>query len=484
MIKLNLRLDFQNPIGTATKMLYGGLVEHLGRCVYGGVYDPADPQADEEGFRKDVMATMRELKIAVARYPGGCFTDLWCWEDGVGPHRKARLDPAWKQLEPNTFGLHEFVHWCRKCEIEPMVTLNLSLRDALDAARLVEYCNFPGGTELSEQRKANGDSNPFGIKYFCLGNELYAPWEFGQCPPETYAVRARECAKVIKAISPDAKCLLCGCGYDNDWNRKVLEICYDHVDALSLHFGFGSNDPDEAFYHTLYVHEKTLRECADIIEAIRQSRKSERRVGIAIDEWIIWNGDDKAKGSLPYTVGMHLLEEDYSIREVLLCGAFLSRFLHGHCDCVDLACVAQLVNVIAPVRTAPGGVLWRQGNFYPMAYAARYGCGKSLRLSDLPQDLQASAILAENGELAVFVTNLHKEPCNMNLELGGGVAKGLLEAVTLHCEDEKAFNTPERSPLCPQKLTEAALTAKGDSVMATLPAHSWSCIRLNTQLAL
>ena len=478
MNKLDLKLDASAVIGKAQPLLYGGLLEHLGRAIYGGAYAPDDPTADADGFRQDVLEAVKGLRIAIARYPGGCYTDLWCWEDCVGPHRAVRLDPAWKQLEPNIFGLHEFIRWCRKGGIEPMLTLNVGLRNALDAARLVEYCNFPGGTELSDLRRAHGAAEPFGIKYFCLGNELYAPWEFGRTDAPLYALRARECAKVIHALCPDAKLILCGCGYDNDWNRQVLEVCYNDVDCISLHFGFGTNDPDDIYYHTLSVHEKTLEGCAAIIADLRAKNRRDHRVSIAIDEWIVWDGSESGDDP-PYTVGRHLLEQNFPLRESLMCGAFLSRLLHNHCDCVDIACVAQIVNVIAPIRTAPNGVLWRQGNYGPMAYAARYGVGDVLRLGALPDGLHASAVRAADNSLALFVTNLNFTPCALHAELADMAAKTLLEAVVLHSDDETAFNTPESTPLQTQPLEGVALSDNGAALSATLPPRSWACLRMS-----
>jgi len=406
---VEVTLSFDNRIGIVGKEIYGGFVEHLGRNVYGGVYDPSDKTADEDGFRRDVIAEMKALRTSVFRYPGGCFTDLWRWEDGIGPRdrRPVRIDPFWKQLEDNSFGLDEFMKWVAKVGAEPMITINLSTRGLPEAAQMWEYLRFPKGTTLSDQRRKNGREQPYPIRYWCLGNELHGHWEYGHREPERYGSDAREVAKFLKQVDPDAVTILSGSECNQKWNETVLDLAWKWTDYLSMHMGTYS--PGKDFSRIADVFAENLERTFETIKRVnsRKPEKERKEMRISVDEYYIWdgvNGDDETE----FTKGRHLLENDYTALDAVVLGD-LHIALHNHADIVKFANIAQSVNAIAPIRTEKDGKLWHQSIYDPLRLASIYGCGQALGLKwsgNGAGDLRASAVWNEaQGELAVFVVD-------------------------------------------------------------------------------
>ena len=477
MFEVTWSLKRTDAFGEINKELYGGFVEHLGRNVYGGVYDPASPAADEDGFRKDVMDLIRDLDMPVTRYPGGCYVDLERWEDSVGPNRRSRIDPAWHQLEPNTFGLDEFMKWARKVNTEPLMTINVGNRSLLDTLSLYEYCNFPGGTYWSDQRRANGIEKPYNIKNWCIGNELYGSWEMGQMSAAEYGRLAREHGKLLKKLDPGCRIIVSGSPYDMKWNRTVLELCGMYADVISLHDAFSQvGDMTELQYlKTVDRFEKylldTIKECK-AYEAL-----SGRRVKVSVDEWIIWDFERRMDPAEEWTSGMHLLEQDYTILEALIAGSLFSCF-HRHCDWVETACIAQSVNVIAPIRTEADGTSWRQSIYFPFQLTSKYGRGISLIPEESGNDeknLYGSAVLDESAKLlTLFVTNRSGEPCSFSAEFADAVA--LADSVTMYNSDHALTNSAASEVLQPQSLE---CTFSGKRVNATLAGCSWNMIQLS-----
>lgn len=406
-------VDFADRIGSAGDGLYGGFVEHLGRNVYGGVYDPKDPTADADGFRRDVIAEMKELRTSVIRYPGGCFTDFWCWEDGIGPREKrpVRIDPYWQQLEDNSFGLDDFLKWIDKVGARPMITINLSTRGLLEAARMWEYLRFPKGTTLSEMRRSNGRADPYPIRYWCLGNELHGHWEYGHREPERYGRDARDVAKFLKKTDRDAVTILCGSEYNQHWNEVVLERAWEWTDMLSIHMPAWQNRED--FLRSGDLLGQRVRATAETIAKVnaRQPQHLRKNVGLCVDEYFIWDNDVGARGT-EYTKGRHILEPNYTQRDAVVLGDLLIA-LHNNSDVVRFACIAQSVNAIAPVRTEPNGRLWHQSIYDPLRLTSRFGRGVALRprwTGGTVADLRASAIWNEKSEeLALFAVNRSTE---------------------------------------------------------------------------
>ena len=477
-MKITLNINSDKKISEVNPYIYGGFVEHLGRNVYGGVYSPEDPTADEDGFRKDVLELVHDLDVPITRYPGGCFSSSWMWEDGVGKDRPVRLDSYWKQLEPNSFGLSEFMKWTKKAKTEPLLTFNVSMRTALDAARMVEYCNFPKGTTLSDQRRANGDEEPYGIQIYCLGNEQYGIWEYGHAPAEDYGVRAREVVKQVRNLQPDAKFILCGDADSMEWNEKALDVCYDYVDMLSIHFGLWTGEKnDDTYIDRLKTCREYIEDSIKVCEKIRKKHNSEKRLTLAVDEWILWDGTKAPVPGEEWTCGMHLLEQDYFLRDVLLVGGLYSLF-HNTADKVSLVCEAQTVNVIAPIRTAPNGVIWKQGIYYPIRYASRYGRGTALKVEGAPERIYTSAVHnTEKNEVALYLTNSSFEEIDTECFLNNfGAEWEIAEAVMLTSSDETACNTADKTVLAPEALTSASV--KGDLLTAKLASRSWNFVLL------
>ncbi|HSK68616.1 MAG TPA: alpha-L-arabinofuranosidase, partial [Candidatus Limnocylindria bacterium] len=197
-------LDRDFAVGQVDKRLYGSFIEHLGRAVYGGIYEPGHPAADALGFRRDVLDLVKPLGMSVIRYPGGNFVSGFNWEDSVGPResRPKRLDLAWGTTETNEVGLHEFVTWARQAGSDVMYAVNLGTRGPDAAREIVEYANHPGGTALSDLRVKNGAREPLGIKLWCLGNEMDGPWQMGQKTAYEYGRVANEAAKMMKWVDP------------------------------------------------------------------------------------------------------------------------------------------------------------------------------------------------------------------------------------------------------------------------------------------
>lgn len=463
----------KETLAPVEKNIYGGFVEHLGRNVYGGVYDPGSPTADEDGFRKDVIELIKKLDTPVTRYPGGCFSDLYKWEDMVGSERKAFLDPAWSQLEPAVFGLDEFMKWAEKVETTPMITVNIANRSLIDTAALFEYCNFPGNTYWSDQRRKNGRETPYQIKYWCLGNELYGSWEMGQMSAEKYALCAREHAKVLRNLDPDCQLILCGNPSAPDWDETVLNICGSYCDYLSLHwmFVYKKDTPEQTYLRSPDEFEKAVLKTKDLIENIRSKNSDCRIKGISVDEWIIWDSDRRTRPGEKWTAGMHLLEQDYTIREALITGQIFSIF-QRNADILKIACIAQSVNVIAPIRTEPDGTSWTQSIFNPFHYSSRFGRGNALKICESgneDQDISGSAIENDDGTITLFLTNRSENTYSFSLQ---GTYQAV-DAITLTNDDHDQTNGPDGIDHFQTK----ALTVE-DGIHAELAPYSWSMIRV------
>ncbi len=470
--------DPQNRIGRIEDAIYGGFVEHLGRNVYGGVWDPDSPYADENGFRSDVLSLIRELNMPVTRYPGGNFVGLFRWEDGIGPRseRHAKMDLAWHQLEPNLFGLDEFMKWARKAETRPVITLNIANRSLMDTAALYEYCNIRRGTYWSDQRRKNGAEEPYGVHYWCLGNELYGSYELGTKTAEEYGRLAREHAKVLRRYDPDCCLIVCGNPADMAWNRIVLELCGEFVDCLSLHDVFcpkGKTEQEYLRYPDEFEH--AVAEAENLCRAVRRLHPSCRDISISVDEWIIWDFDKRMRKGEEWTTGMHLLEQDYTIREALIAGELFSIF-HRHADTVKIACLAQSINVLAPIRTEQGGC-WKQSIFHPFALTSRYGRGCSLHMEESGNDdgsLFGSMVWNDSDELVVFAVNRSEKV--RKLEIRCRAVTEVLDGVCVTQEDHDAVNSPERDLFVPRKIE--GVSALPGVAVAKLPPFSWNMIRL------
>jgi alpha-N-arabinofuranosidase len=505
IMKATVRLDRGYRAGTVDGRLFGSFIEHLGRAVYGGIYEPGHPEADAEGFRRDVIALVRELGVPLVRYPGGNFVSSYDWEDGVGPResRPRRLDLAWKSVEPNAFGLGEFLRWSRAAGAEPMMALNLGTR-GIDAARdLVEYCNHPSGSRLSDLRRSHGSAEPFGIKLWCLGNEMDGPWQVGHKTPEEYGRLASQTARAMKLFDPSLELVACGSSGPSMptfplWEAEVLERCYDEVDYISLHQYLGNREEDlPSFLAASVGMDSFIDTVASTCDYIQARKRSKKRMMLSFDEWNVWfHSQDADKRAEPWQVGPPLLEDVYTMEDALVVGCMLNSLLR-HADRVRIACLAQLVNVIAPIMTENGGRSWRQTIFWPFAYASRWGRGDSLAamidcpryatekfgevpyldasaVASLPVGDASDAVSGDGASLALFLVNRSREQMEVELKTGGFGGYTIVERVELRHDDIKAVNTAAE----PAKVSPRSLPAKPGSTELVLGPLSWNMVRL------
>jgi len=485
-------------IDALDRRVFGAFVEHLGRCIYGGIYEPSHPTADQDGFRQDVLALTRELGVTIMRWPGGNFVSGYDWRDGIGPkeQRPRRLDLAWFSTETNHFGTNEFISWCRKAGIEPMMAINLGTKGPDDARALVEYCNHPGGTEYSDLRIAHGYRQPHDIKFWCLGNEMDGPWQICHKNAQEYGRAALEAAKVMRWTSEGLTLAACGSSYREmptygAWEYEVLEHCFDKVDFISLHQYFHNRDNDIAkFFTHVDKLDSFITEVSAIADAVAAKRRSAKRIMLSMDEWNVWykarTPIDLAKPGWPEAPP--LLEEVYNFEDALVVGGALITLIN-HADRVKSACLAQLVNVIGAIMTETGGPAWRQTIFHPFAQAARLARGNVLRLvtecgsfsaGDYPAApllLSAAVHDPHTGKVAVFALNRSPEAMRFAADLRGLGTLVINESFELQHDDLKATNTKDAPDRVSPVKHPACAMAKGE-LDATLKPLSWNVFAL------
>ncbi|WP_419998617.1 alpha-N-arabinofuranosidase [Streptomyces boninensis] len=491
-------------VGQVHPRVFGSFVEHLGRCVYTGIYEPGHPEADAAGLRQDVLALVRELGVTAIRYPGGNFVSGFRWEDSVGPveDRPRRLDLAWRTTEPNAFGLGEFMGFLKKLgpESEPMLAVNLGTRGVPEALELLEYANHPAGSALAERRIAHGDKEPYGIRMWCLGNEMDGPWQTGHKTAAEYGRLAAETARAMRQYDPELELVACGSSGQSmptfgAWEAEVLTETYDLVDHVSLHAYYEELDGDrDSFLASAADMESFIDNVVATCDHVGAKLKSDKRIHLSFDEWNVWymrrHQEQSAAEPLDWPEAPRLLEDSYSVTDAVVFGSLVITLLR-HADRVTAACLAQLVNVIAPIMTEPGGPAWRQTTFFPFAQAARHGRGEVLdvrvdsptyttaKYGEVPL-LHATAVRdPESGGVSVFAVNRSQTealPLQIALDAGLGLTR-IEEHSVLADADPDAANTladPER--VAPHPGEGAALTAGG--LAATLEPLSWTMIRL------
>jgi alpha-N-arabinofuranosidase len=453
-----IAIDEERVIGRISPLLFGGFIEHMGRCVYQGIFDPGSALADEHGLRTDVLAALRELNPRIIRYPGGNFLSGYHWRDGVGPiaQRPRCRELAWQSIETNHFGTHEFITLCRMLGAEPMLGVNLGTGTIEEAGAYVEYCNAPAGTLEADRRVANGAPEPFGVRYWCLGNEMDGPWQIGHMDATAYAIKAREAAKLMKWHDPSIRLTLCGSSSSHmptypEWDRIALEICWEYVDYLSLHFYAGNRDDDTDSYLALARQfEDHLDVLAGTLRYVKAKLRSRHDVYLSWDEWNVWYKDQTMQGG--WQEAPHLIEEVYNLEDALVVAQWLNVFLR-RCDVLKMACLAQLVNVIAPILTRPDGIL-RQSIFYPFALFSRYASGDSLDLlvqaptyatrmfGEQPLIDAAASYDAGQGKGAIFIVHRGRtEPLTLDLEWQGRAPYRVASIYQVSGSDPKAANT-------------------------------------------
>ena len=500
MKKASMILDKDFSIGRIDPRIYGSFIEHLGRAVYGGIYEPDHPTADENGFRKDVIDMVKKLGVPIVRYPGGNFVSGFNWEDSVGPRelRPKRLDLAWFTTETNEVGLHEFVDWTKKADSQVMYGINLGTRGADAARNIVEYANHPGGSYWSDLRIKNGAKDPFGIKVWCLGNEMDGPWQMGHKTAYEYGRIANESAKMMKWVDPSIELVACGSAAHDmptygSWEYEMLNECYENVDYVSLHRYYGNPTHDTpGFLARSMDLDDFIKEVIAICDAVGGKKHSKKKLNLSFDEWNVWyhsNEQDKEVWKQDkWGRALPLLEDVYNFEDALLIGAMIITFLRN-ADRVKIACMAQLVNVIAPIMTRNGGGVWAQTIYWPLMHASKYGRGTALRplVSSPVYDcrdydavpvVDATAVMDDEGNVTVFALNRDMaEDVEFSCDLRAFGNLKVEEHIVLHHDDVKAVNT-EAAPdeVAPVQADKGILDAGHYTV--TLPALSWNVIRL------
>ena len=497
--KALLVIDKNFIIGTVDKRLYGSFIEHIGRAVYGGIYEPSHPEADDMGFRKDVMNFTKELKVPIVRYPGGNFVSGYNWEDGIGPKEKRprRMELAWMAVESNEVGTDEFAEWARRADTEVMMAVNLGTRGVEAACNLLEYCNHEGGTYWSDLRKANGYVKPHKFKTWCLGNEMDGPWQIGHKTSDEYGRLACETAKAMKWVDPSIELVACGSSNSvmptfAEWEATVLEHTYEHVDYISLHLYYGNQENDIANYlaKTLDM-DAFIKSIVSTCDYLKAKKRSKKVINLSFDEWNVWYHafDENAKQK-PWQEAPSFNEDIYNFEDALLVGCMLITLLK-HSDRIKIACLAQLVNVIAPIMTVNGGGIWRQTIHYPFMHASLYGRGivlncivdspkyDSKEFTDVPI-LETVAVINEEGNnITIFAVNRNQnESLLLECNLSQFTGLRVLEHIVLENNDIKAMNSiqfPDK--VVPHKKNSEI---KDGILNAMLPKLSWNVIRLTT----
>jgi alpha-N-arabinofuranosidase len=493
------------------RRLLGAFLEHLGRAIYTGVYEPGSPLADASGFRKDVVAEVKGLGVPIMRYPGGNFVSGYNWLDGVGPKdkRPTVLERAWNSIETNQFGTNEFIQWCRLVGTEPLLGFNLGTGTPEQAVAYVEYCNVDKGTKWSELRRQHGHEAPHNVRYWCMGNEMDGPWQMGHMTAREYGRKARDSARQIRVVDPSTQ--LIACGSSNTilptylvWDREVLEECYDQVDGISLHNYYGNTaaltNNDSARYLAMNLDmERQIQEIGAVCDYVQGVLKSPKRLWLSFDEWNVWY---RARGGR-FTNGQRrfappLLEEVYNLEDALLVGGFLNTLLRQS-GRVRVGCLAQIVNVIAPLVTSGTSVL-RQSIYYPYAWALKYAQGRVLdplvesetypiRAEGLRPDFAredrvpyvdvAATYNPPNGQLCLLMLNRDLEAeRELVVDCRDLTPTRVLAAETLTGTDLKASNSFERPTLVAPRALEAP--APGSTMTLKLPARSYSVVHLAT----
>lgn len=417
-------LDTNRIISPISPLVFSGFAEHMGRSIYEGIYDPMSPHADERGLRKDVLAALKELNFRSIRYPGGNFLSGYRWLDGVGPRdqRPRRRDLAWQSIETNQFGTNEFMELCKIINTEPMLAANLGTGSIQEAADLVEYCNAPVGTKFADLRASHGYPEPYGVKYWCLGNEMDGPWQIGHLEAEDYGKKAREAAKMMRWHDPSVKLVVAGSSSKGmptypEWDRIVLELCWDQVDYHSLHYYANNHDNDTGSFLALSAEfEEYLDTVSGVLRYVKARNRSKHDVYLSWDEWNVWykaHFPSDMQGA--WSEAPHLIEEVYNLEDALVVAQWMNVFLRKS-DVLKVACLAQAVNVIAPILTTHEAML-KQSIYYPFMLFSKLASGVALdvavqaplystaRFGDMPL-LDVSASYDEaSGSHAIFIVN-------------------------------------------------------------------------------
>jgi alpha-N-arabinofuranosidase len=502
MSKARIVVDRHFEISEIDERVYGSFAEHMGRCIYGGIYEPGSPFADENGFRKDVIDLVKELGVTIVRYPGGNFLSGYDWKDGIGPkeNRPARLDLAWHGLETNQFGLDEFMSWADKAAIEPMMAVNLGTNGLKEALDLIEYTNVEAKSKWAQERVKNGHEKAYDIKVWCLGNEMDGPWQLGHKNAEDYATVAADVARGMRQIGENLQLVACGSSNRSmatfgAWEETVLEKTYDLVDHISLHTYYEDLGDTQEFLIISTDLDYMINEVCNVADAVKAKIRSNKTITLSLDEWNVWNlskfqAMERPKEWLP---AQRVIEDEYTFKDAVVLGNLLISILRRS-DRVKMACIAQLVNVIAPIRAEAGQPAWRQTTFFPFAYTSRFGRGKTLitrieapaitsaRFGDVDAIDAITTYDEKTKKVAIFVVNRSlTETIDTSVLLSGFKNLKVEDQVTMESSDWMATNNASNpNKVHPSEAKTA--TVSGNSIEVKLAPVSWQVIHLSVEL--
>ena len=482
-------------IGEVDGNLFSSFIEHLGRAVYTGIYEPGHPTADSQGFRGDVINLVKDLNVALVRYPGGNFLSGYNWKDGIGPKdkRPVRLDRAWHTIEPNEVGIDEFVDWAKKSGTEVLAAVNMGTGTPQDAGDMVEYCNYPGGTYWSDLRIANGHKDPHNIKYWCVGNEMDGPWQICHLDAVEYGKKALEAMKIMKWTDNSIKTVVCGSASSGmptypEWDRIVLEHTYDFADYISIHRYFENFGNDDDFLASFKDMDDFIRTSIATCDYVKAYKRSSKNMMLSFDEWNIWYQQNQKEH--PWEKAPRILEDHYSLLDALAFGGMAITLLN-HADRVKVACLAQLVNVIAPIFTEPGKGAYRQSIYWPFRDISVYGRGIALqpvvqtenkitdKYGEVPAVIFAGAYNEETREISVFALNTNKtQVSETQIDLRSFENTKMTFRTELCGDDLSLTNSLENPDAVSPKKVELSQSDNGIYTVNLKPA-SWNVIRFS-----
>lgn len=479
MKNVNISIEKDNVIGEIGENLFGSFLEHLGRAIYTGIYEPDHPTADSDGFRKDVIDGVRELNVPIVRYPGGNFVSGYRWTDGIGDKSKRprRLELAWKAIETNQVGIDDFAKWAEAANCDVMPTVNMGTAGPQEAADMLEYCNFPQGTYWSDLRRANGREQPYNYKYWCIGNEMDGPWQLGHLPAKEYALKANETIKMMKRIDPNIQAIVTGSSGPYlptypEWDRTVLEITYDLADYISLHRYYGYDREKMSchdFLHSYLDMNSFIKAVVATADYVKAHNRSQKTMMLSFDEWNIWHDHEPIDPSHEWATIRPILEGLFTVRDALLFSGMMMTLINN-ADRVKMACLAQLINVLAPIVTQPNGKTLKQTIFYPYSAGCKYAKGQALRcrvegekvetaFGDADLLYTAAAYNEEDGTLNLFILNSNPDDVSMKLALH---QFGALEPIrhlsfgNKNLDDKNTFEDPDNTAFVEKPVEEIA----------------------------
>lgn len=498
MLNTKIVCDKNFQIGEIDSRLFGSFLEHMGRVIYSGVYEPDHLNADEEGYRRDVMEAVKQMGVSVVRYPGGNFVSAYHWEDGVGPKEKRprKLELAWKAIETNEFGTDEFMRWSKKAGVEPIFTVNLGTRGIEEAVQYLEYCNFPAGTQYSDLRREHGAEDPYKVKMWCLGNEMDGEWQIGHKSAHSYGRLAAEAGKAMKLVDPQIELIACGSSLSNmntypQWDMEVLEQTYNVIDYLALHQYYGGQEKGtKAFLAQTLDMEEYINTIRSAAQVVKQKKRSSKELKFSVDEWGVWalpsDSVNQEVSKEPWKKAPCISEQIYTLEDALLF-AGMQMVMLRNADAIKIACQSLLTNVSACIMTEKGGEIWLQTIYYPFYYFANYAKGivldgktsgpayKCEAFEKVPYLDTVTVWNTESDELAIFMVNKSEEE-NMIVEISpqGFQPKRVKKFVSMTAADKKMTNQYHHDEVVPQDNDSAVI--KDGCCVAEIEPMSFSML--------